>query len=130
MIWFVNSRLLLSDYLGVFRLFRSWGGESLYRSHERHPKTGPLLRRIGVPCIVVAALPIQKFQCYGKISYRILWSFLKKNGVDTDQSGDLEGHMKEPVSPTRIKEIIAYGDRRFEALTRCNSWPPSFRLDA
>lgn len=32
MIWFVNSRSILDDYGGLFRLFRNWGGESLYNS--------------------------------------------------------------------------------------------------
>ncbi len=125
MVWFVNSRSILTDYGGLFRLFRNWGGESLYNSHERDPETGRLLQSLGVPCIVVALLPIRQFQIFSDIGDKIIWSFLRKHGVATDHSPELEGYMKEPVLPARIREVIAYGEPRFESLTRCNSWPAS-----
>jgi hypothetical protein len=123
MIWFVNSRSVLTDYGGLFRLFRYWGGESLYNSHERDPETGALLQRIGVPCIMVAGLPIRKFQIYSNIGDKIIWSFLGKKRIETNHSPELEGYMREAVLPARIREIISYGERRFESLTRRNSWP-------
>jgi hypothetical protein len=123
MIWFVNSRSVLDDYSGLFRLFRNWGGESLYNSHERDPETGPLLKSLGVPCIVVAAIPIGKFQIFSDIGDKIIWSFLKKHHVEIDHSPELEGYMEEPVPPARIREVITHGDPRFELLTRSNSWP-------
>jgi hypothetical protein len=49
------SRGLLEDEGGMKRLFRSWGGEALYNSHEDDAFTGPALMAIGRPCIIVAA---------------------------------------------------------------------------
>jgi hypothetical protein len=125
MIWFVNSRSVLDDYSGLFHLFRNWGGESLYNSHESDPETGPLLKNLGLPCIVVAALPIRKFQIFSEIGDKIIWSFLRKYGIRTEHSPELEGYMEEPVPPARIIEVVTHGDHRFESLTRSNSWPLS-----
>ncbi len=51
-------RSVLRSEGAVGRLFRSWGGEALYNSHEDDLETGPLLRRIGTPCIWIVVLPI------------------------------------------------------------------------
>jgi hypothetical protein len=123
MIWFVNSRSCLTDCSGVFRLFRNWGGESLYNSHERDPETGPLLQSVGVPCIVVAVLPISRIRTYHNVAEKFIWSFLGKHGIKTDHSPELEGYLEEPIQPAQVRSIIDYEDQRFEALTRCKSWP-------
>ena len=44
---------------GVQRFFRSWGRESLYADHERHPSTGPILRQTGIPCVIELLIPIR-----------------------------------------------------------------------
>jgi len=71
----------------------------------------------------MARLPIRKFRIFSQISEKILWSFLCKNGIEADNSAELEGFMEEIVAPCRIETIIAYGEQRFELLTNSNSWP-------
>jgi hypothetical protein len=57
MIWFCLFPPILDDF-GVKRFFQSWGGEALYNSHERDPETGPVLRQIGIPCVVEIKVPV------------------------------------------------------------------------
>src|SRR5690606_19025663 len=57
-LWFCFYEPSLAGERGIGRLFRSWGGEALYNSHEKDPTTGGALRRIGVPCIIKAIVPI------------------------------------------------------------------------
>jgi hypothetical protein len=45
MTWFCFTRALLRDESGVERLFRSWGGEALYNSHESDRATGQRWQR-------------------------------------------------------------------------------------
>lgn len=61
MIWFCLFPPV-QDACGVERLFRSWGGESLYNSHEGDPETGPILQGIGIPCVVEMKVPIRTMQ--------------------------------------------------------------------
>lgn len=123
MIHFVNCRSFLKDEDDVGRLFRSWGGEALYNSHEGRQDTGPVLRRIGEPAIVVAAIPISKLRtAAGTIGERFVWKFLADREVPIDQAPDIETLATEPVPAAMILDIIRFADRRFEKLTRSSKW--------
>jgi len=58
MIWFCFFPPYRAGQSGIERLFRSWGGEALYNSHEDDPVYGSILNRIGTPCIIEAYVPI------------------------------------------------------------------------
>ncbi|MDJ0276011.1 hypothetical protein QLH51_04225 [Sphingomonas sp. 2R-10] len=59
-IWFLFTRPRNDD--GVQDFFRFWGGESLYAAIDRDPILGPVLRSVGTPSIVEAAIPMTYFQ--------------------------------------------------------------------
>lgn len=129
MIWFVSSRSALLDQGGVGSLLGYWGGEALYMPHigEDSSGTAKILRRIGSPRIVVTRLPINEFDIIWSIGEKIVNGFLRKNGIHTQHSPDIEGHMTRPVEPERIKRIVTHGEPEFENLTQSRSWV--FRLD-
>ena len=123
MIWFVSGRSILrSDEGGLYRLFRYWGGESLYGLHERDETISPVLKKIGKPCIIAARLNIATFQPYG-ISDAICATFVRSKGIKPDRSSScMEGNMKESVSAERILRAIGFDNSEFEALTQSSNW--------
>jgi hypothetical protein len=54
MVWFCFFPPRLANESGIGDLLRFWGGEALYNSHDRHPKTAAMLRSVGTPSIVEA----------------------------------------------------------------------------
>jgi hypothetical protein len=57
MIWFCPNRSTLQQSSGVFRLFRSWGGEAVYVGLEQDEKIAAVLASIVTPCVVKCAIP-------------------------------------------------------------------------
>lgn len=122
-IWFVYSRNLLNNELGLYRLFQSWGGEALYGCHENNPETKDVLRSIGRPCIVVAAMPVASVKYYGiTIGERFVGAFLDRHNVETIHDIEFSGHVRTRIEPNSIKSFIFYGEKVFEELTGCSDW--------
>jgi hypothetical protein len=61
----------------VKRLFRRWGGEAIYVGHEPEcdKEIGTVLRSIGEPSIVVAALPMYEMHLFGTVGERFTTLF-------------------------------------------------------
>ncbi len=124
MIWFCFSTDILKCKSGVIRLFRSWGGEALYNSHERDKVTGSILRQLGSPCIVEADISISNFPRHTFLDNKVARQFLVNRGFETCEPVDHEDRTLHPVPARSIRRIIRFGDPDFERLTLCNSWSP------
>jgi len=111
MIWFVFRRSLLRRKSGVWSLLCCWGGEAIYGLHTGDPDVGPVLKTIGEPSLVVAAVPGDRIET-GRLSR----FFLKADGA---ASGD---YVKGPISAAWIIDIVDRSDPRFEALTKYSTW--------
>lgn len=122
MVHFCFSRALLRSESGVSRLFRSWGGEALYWHYEEDERVGPVLRRIGKPAIIQAALPIPSIEAFWSIGQRLLTAFLARRGVSTANSNEFQGHTHEAVHADNIIRLIRADDPEFAKLTECGSW--------
>jgi hypothetical protein len=122
MVWFVFSRSLLRDETSMSRFFRSWGGEALYWRHEEDPETGPVLRRVGVPCIVEAALAAHTLGTIMPVAERVVTVYLRRRRVRTAERSEMEGWSPVAVGPERIRRIVRLGERDFARLTRCHRW--------
>lgn len=59
-IWFLFTRPRNDD--GVEDFFRFCGGESLYAAIDRDLTLGPILRSVGIPSVVEAAMQMSYFQ--------------------------------------------------------------------
>jgi hypothetical protein len=119
---FIFTRALLRDESGVGRLFRSWGGEALYRRHEGDKETGPILRAIGLPYLVQVFIPVSNVKVIGDIGERMLCGFLERRGIDAENRGETEGCVRAVVRAERITAIHRLGDKAFAELTQCATW--------
>lgn len=118
----IFSRCLLKDEYGVIRLFRSWGGESLYNTHEDDADTGSYLRKIGVPCIAVVLVPVAAIQTYCTVGERFLSVFLSRRGVATEIDPEMEGQVKITIGSDSVQRIIERHKSEFVTLTECDTW--------
>lgn len=114
---FVNARSLLKKASRVHRFFEFWGGESLYNSHEDDHITGPVLKRIGEPHVVVAALPATVLHTGPELGEPFINAFLRSVGLRTRGYAEFESHVTQPVSKEQILAVIGSSDWRFTLLT-------------
>lgn len=127
MIWFCFFPPRIAGRGGIQRLFRSWGGEALYNSHERHPRTGPVLARIGVPCIIEADVPIASVPRHTFPDVHLYRQFLINRGFETSEPCYYEGYATEPIPAENIRRIIRLSDPDLAILTDCDQWRPPLR---
>lgn len=122
-LWFFRTRSTLQDEIGLHLLFRYWGGEALYHLHETDTEIEPILRGIGEPSIVVAAVPLDQFALSAAAGERFYAAFISAHGMCGDEH-QFSGYVKCPVQAPQIRDIVCYADPRFEHLTRASSWQP------
>lgn len=122
-IWFCPNRLSLQYESGVYRLFRSWGGEAVYWGHERDDNIAHAIRGLGKPCIVKCALP---FCDAGHFCERLSDRFLSYVVSDVieypEPSVDFDMYSKKNLAAADILEIIDISNPEFEQLTGYKSW--------
>jgi hypothetical protein len=120
---FCFTRAQFKDQTAIERLFRSWGGEALYNSHEDDKETGPLLRSLGSPCIVVAALRVADVNTYRDIGERLMNVWCARRGIITELGPEFNGRVRTRTPAENIIKIIRFDDQEFLALTRHDRWP-------
>jgi hypothetical protein len=106
---------------GIESLLRNWGGEALYNSHDNDPETGPLLRSIGVPCIVEAVVPVASLSLT-RLALKIADRFLVSRGFALKEHLEYEDRAVDALPQERIRRIIRFPDLDFIALTKCDVW--------
>ena len=121
-IWFCFYPPRLAGQGGIERLFRSWGGEALYNSHEDDPLSGSVLNKIGVPCIVEAYVPIAALPERCGLDFKIIRNYLVNRGLKTSEELDHEGYAEEPIPMKNIARVIRFPEKDFLRLTGCNRW--------
>jgi hypothetical protein len=122
MTWFCFNRSSLCDEDGISRLFRSWGGEALYNSHEDDVHTGPILRRIGEPCIVVAAVPIESIETFMTVGNRLLNAWASRRNILIPHQVEFEGYSRFDTSAGNVVRIVTFRHAEFLALTCHDQW--------
>ena len=128
MIHFCASRTTLMDGHAVYRLFRSWGGEALYRGHEQDSH---VIGRIGVPCVVVCAIPFMRVsQGFRQLSEHLLRYLVSEEPGLADLSMAVDIRTEENLGPSEILDIIEIPDPVFEELTTKSCWPAHYQIKA
>ena len=103
----------------VYRLLRSWGGEALYANHEADPQIGPLLREVGTPYIVVAAIPVEDIKTYVPIGERLVNIWCGKHNVRTEQARrTLKDTRARTTAGPNIVRVVEFSHAEFDALSR------------
>lgn len=122
MLWFCFFEPYLAGENGIGRLFRSWGGEALYNSHEDDAVTGPALRNIGVPCIVKANIPISSLQQSSFPDGAMVRVLLADLGHELRIPVEHEGFTTQNIPAKEILEVFEYPSREFTELSQCDTW--------
>jgi len=123
-IWFCFYPPYRAGQDGIERLFRSWGGEVLYNSHEKDPVYGPILKRIGTPCIIEAYVPIISLPRYDGLEDKVVRRYLVNRGLKTVEELDHESRAEQPIPSKNISRIIKFPDSDFIKLTQCDTREP------
>ncbi len=119
-LWFFHCKAALKDQGGLYRLFRRWGVEALYRKHEKDSMCNEELKRIGLPCIVLGLLSPQdvdnhNFETLAEGMIEI-W---KESYKDKPAIQNLETAVERRVNVFRV---ISIKDPLFYELTDFRNW--------
>lgn len=117
-VFFFHGSKTLKDELGLYRLFRLWGGEALYANHERNPEIFKELFHIGKPCIVLGSLGYDDINSYPSIGTKFITVYLNKDNLK-NCSYDFDNWVKKKVE---VLSVITADDEIFEQLTGFSTW--------
>jgi hypothetical protein len=130
MICFCPNRSSLADASGVYRLFRSWGGEVVYCGLEDDVDMGPLLGALGMPCIVKCALHFEHArQFHASFAARFVSLFISDEIESPAPSASFDLYTTQNVNSSSVVEVIAFSDPRFASMTRYPEWSDCHRMD-
>jgi hypothetical protein len=118
---FFFTRAQLKD-AGLDRLCRYWGGEALYNWHKDDRETGPLLRNLGMPCIVVAAVRATDIERRFDIGYHLVNVWCARRNIATDFPPEFGGVVRTHTPAENIIRIIRISDPEFVVLTQHDKW--------
>ncbi|MDO6613906.1 hypothetical protein Q4601_20705 [Shewanella sp. 1_MG-2023] len=122
MLWFCFYEPHKSGEHGINRLFKSWGGEALYNSHEGSDILGEVLKNIGIPCVINAIVPMKSIPNARLPWKEVIATFLSSKGFKLDNPTDYEGYSIESITSDNIIDIIEYPTEKFDKLTGCREW--------
>lgn len=121
MTWFVFNRSILTEGGGLWRFFTFWGGEAIYVPAYEGP-LGGVLRSIGTPCIIEAAVPVAGIQTCCSVAERLLRCYLAHRNVEQEHESTFEGYSKHGIPRELIRRIVTRADEAFDAHTGCRTW--------
>lgn len=121
-LWFCFFEPFIAGEYGIGRLFRSWGGEALYNSHESNPVTGKVLCSFGTPCIVKANVPIASLKKNKFPDGALARVLLSSSGHHLRIPIEHEGYSIHNVAAQNIIKIFEYPSEEFIQLTKCKEW--------
>lgn len=118
-IWFLFTRP--HNDTGIEDFLRFWGGESLYAAIDRDPTLGPVLRSVGIPSVVEAAIPIALFPDSLGFESHIARQF---SAWRAGHSYDGLPHDRVRVALPRecIRRIVTFPSAEFSELTGCDQY--------
>jgi hypothetical protein len=121
-VWFCFFPPSLGGESGIGSFFRFWGGEALYRSHDRHPANSKVLRVIGTPCIVEAEVPIAFLGGTPGLAFKIIRRYLIHRGFQTSEPYDHEDRIIQALPRSCVLHLHRFPEPRFLELSGCLDW--------
>lgn len=128
LVWLCPSRSTLRDAAGVYRLFRSWGGEALYGGFEDAPSVSGVLTALGQPAIVKCAVALPADDLNGCRAAHLLSIAVRHQIEHPEPSPTFDWSVRRDLASSEVLDIITMDDSRFEALTRYRAWAPEHRI--
>ncbi len=117
-LFFFHGSKTLKDEWGLYRLFRTWGGEALYAKHEKNIKIFKELFSIGKPCIVLGSLSYEEINQYNPLASRFISVFLNKDDFEFSNH-DFESIVNKNV---KVLSVITTEEETFDQLTNFSTW--------
>ena len=128
-ICFCANRTVLRDFGAVYRLFRFWGGEAVYREFESNASIGNKLRSIGIPCIVVCTIPFTRVKIFHSyFSEHFVAYLIASEFKHEEPSAEFDLYVTRNLDASNVLDVIQYSDHRFEHLTHSLSWHTRFQI--
>lgn len=127
MIWFCFHPPHLAGETGIELFLRRWGGESLYFPWMENPSMGPLLQKIGSPCLVEAEVPAAGLNPHSYLGARVARQFLLHEGHEIHEPALHEDYSVRPIAGSNIRRVIRHSDPDFIPLTRCDTWETALK---
>jgi hypothetical protein len=121
-IWFCFFPPYIGGESGISPLLRYWGGEALYGLHDEHAERGPILERLGTPCLVEADVPITSLRGPSFLDVKAVRQYLMTRACPTTEPLEHEDYAIKPIPARQIRRVIRFPEPEFIALTRCDSW--------
>lgn len=121
-VWWCFYPPRLSGQGGIGALLGTWGGEALYNSHDHDPVMGPVLRSIGTPCLVEAAVPMNLLNQGIAPTFTVVAHYLRHRGHPIRDQLEFEDNIKEPLPGANIRRVIRHPEPAFLELTECETW--------
>lgn len=128
MVWLCPNLSTLRDSSGVYRLFRSWGGETLYAGFERDEHAADVLSRLGVPAIIKCAVTLPTDALHGCRAANLLSNAVRHEIEHPEPSPTFDWCVRRDLEPTEVVDIITFDDPRFEELTGYAQWPDEHQI--
>ncbi|WP_256647064.1 hypothetical protein [Thermomonas paludicola] len=128
LVWLCPNRSTLREPTGVYRLFRSWGGEALYAGFEDDPSVVAVLTALGRPAIVKCAVPLPVDDLHGCRAAHLLSNAVSEQIEHPEPSPTFDWSVRRDLAPSEVLDIITIDDPRFEALTGYRAWTPEHRI--
>lgn len=128
LVWLCPNRSTLRGASGVYRLFRSWGGEALYAGFEDDPAVIAVLTALGHPAIVKCALPLPTDDLHGCRAAHVLSNAVRDQIEHSEPSPTFDWSLQRDLAPSEVLDVITIDDPGFEALTGYRAWAPEHRI--
>ncbi len=103
----------LKDCGGLSRLFRAWGGESIYYNNESIIEWRKLLFRIGKPVIILCSLKYTDINAFTDLEKLIIQHYIQEKIYDTNNISKVV---------VNVKNVITIEEELFEYLTNYSAW--------
>lgn len=107
---------------GIGALLGTWGGEALYNWHRDDAIMGPILRSIGTPSLVEAAVPISLLNRGISPTFTFIAQYLRHKGHPVEDRLEFAGNIKDPLPAANIRRVILHPEPAFLELTGCDTW--------
>ncbi|MEI7035905.1 hypothetical protein [Fulvimonas yonginensis] len=125
MIWFCFFPPREAGEGGLYRLFNYWGGEAIYGPHDPDGQAASLLRRLGVPCIVEADVPLAWLPNTFRVATSVARRDLIHHGEPVTEPVEVEHYSVRAIPGDLIRAVHRFPGPQFIALSGCDKWRAS-----
>ncbi|BFI96060.1 MAG: hypothetical protein RSP_15700 [Rhodanobacter sp.] len=122
MIWFCFFPPYEAGEGGIHRLLRHWGGEAMYWAHESDATVAPVLRQLGMPCIVEADVPVAWLSDTYSVAMSVARRDLIHHGESVTEPVRFEAHATCAIPGDCVHAVHRFPGARFIALSGCDGW--------